>query len=80
MVTGKEDTRAWYLSTTGMIPELRDRIYENCDATTLQTKRLRGDQIEFLTNLIWNAYEHIIGRNVIFHLRKIVELQDAKIR
>ena len=33
-----------------MIPELRDLSYESrllqCDLTTLETRRLRGDQIE----------------------------------
>ena len=47
--------------TTKMIPELRDLSYEErlkeCGLTTLETWRLRGDQIEFFK--ILNGYENI---------------------
>ena len=46
---------------TKMIPELRDLSYEErlkeCGLTTLETRRLRGDQIEVLK--ILNGYENI---------------------
>ena len=52
---------------TKMIPKLRNISYEmrlkECGLTTLETRRLRGDQIEVF--LILNGYENI-GRN-IFH-------------
>ena len=54
-----------------MIPELRDLSYEErlkeCGLTTLQTRRLRGDQIEVFK--ILNGYENI-DRNVFFSLKK----------
>ena len=44
-----------------MIPELRDFIYEErlkeCSLTTLETRHLRGDQIEVFKTL--NGYEYI---------------------
>ena len=44
-----------------MIPELRDLSYESrllqCGLTTLETKRLRGDQIEVFK--IVNGYEDV---------------------
>ena len=47
--------------TTKMIPELRDLSYEErlkeCGLTTLETRRLRGDQIEVFK--ILNGYENI---------------------
>ena len=56
---------------TKMIPELRDLSYEErlkeCDLTTLETRRLRGDQIEVFK--ILNGYEHI-ERNMFFSLKK----------
>ena len=54
-----------------MIPELRDLIYEEHlkerGLTTLETRRLRGDQIE--TFKISNGYENI-DRNTFFSLKK----------
>ena len=56
---------------TKMIPELRDRSYEErlkeCGLTTLETRRLRGDQIEVFK--ILNGYENI-DRNMFFSLKK----------
>ena len=48
-----------------MIPELRDLNYESrlfqCGLTTLETRRLRGDQIEVFK--IVNGYEDV-NRNI----------------
>ena len=56
---------------TKMIPELRDVSYEErlkeCGLTTLETRRLRGDQIEVFK--ILNGYENI-DRNMFFSLKK----------
>ena len=56
---------------TKMIPELRDLSYEErlkeCGLTTLETRRLRGDQIEVFK--ILNGYENI-DRNMFFLLKK----------
>ena len=56
---------------TKMIPELRDLSYEErlkeCGLTTLETRRLRGDQIEVFK--ILNRYENI-DRNMFFSLKK----------
>ena len=56
---------------TKMIPELRDLSYEDrlieCGLTTLETRRLRGDQIEVFK--ILNGYENI-DRNMFFSLKK----------
>ena len=54
-----------------MIPELKDFCYERpklkeCSLTTLETRRLRGDQVEFK---ILNWYENIY-RNMFFSLKK----------
>ena len=50
-----------------MIPELRDLSYKerlkDCGLTTLETRRLRGDQIEVFK--ILNGYENI-DRNMFF--------------
>ena len=54
-----------------MIPELRDLSYESCllqcGLTILQTKRLRGDQIEVFK--ILNGYEDV-DRNMFFKLKE----------
>ena len=56
---------------TKMIPELRDLSYEErlkeCGLTTIETRRLRGDQIEVFK--ILNGYENI-DRNMFFSLKK----------
>ena len=56
---------------TKMIPKLRDLSYEErlkeCGLTTLETRRLRGDQIEVFK--ILNGYENI-ARNMFFSLNK----------
>ena len=54
-----------------MIPELRDLSYEErlkkCSLTTIETRRLREDQIEVFK--ILNGYENI-DRNIFFSLKK----------
>ena len=54
-----------------MIPELRDLSYESrllqCGLTTLETRRLRGDQIEVFK--IVNGYEDV-DRNMFFKLKE----------
>ena len=61
---------------TKMIPELRNLSYEErlkeCGLTTLETRRLRGDQIEVFK--ILNGYENI-DRIFFSHSRKIIELE-----
>ena len=56
---------------TKMIPELRDFSYEShllqCGLTTLETRRLRGDQIEVFK--IVNVYEDV-DRNMFFKLKE----------
>ena len=58
-------------STTKLIPELRDLCYESrllqCGLTTLETRRLRGDQIQLFK--IVNGYEDV-DRNMFFKLKK----------
>ena len=57
-----------------LIPELRDLTYEErlkeCGLTTLETRRLRGDQIEVFK--ILNGYENI-DYNIVF------EIMESKI-
>ena len=54
-----------------MIPELRDLSYESrllqCGLTTLDTRRLRGDQIEVFKRV--NGYEDV-DRNTFFKLKE----------
>ena len=56
---------------TKIIPELRDLTYEErlkeCGLTTLETRRLSGDQIEVFK--ILNGYENS-DRNMFFSLKK----------
>ena len=56
---------------TKIIPYLRDLCYEErlkeCGLTTLETRRLRGDQIDVFKVL--NGYENI-DRNMFFLLKK----------
>ena len=56
---------------TKMIPEFRDFSYESrllqCGLTTLETRRLRGDQIEVFQ--IVNGYEDV-DRNMFFILKE----------
>ena len=53
-----------------MIPELRDFSYESrllqCDLTTLETRRLRRDQIEMFKMV--NGYDNV-DRNIFFKLK-----------
>ena len=53
----------------------KDIDTEECCLTTLETRRLRGDQIEVF--MILNGYENI-DRNVFSHTIKIVELEDMR--
>ena len=54
-----------------MIPKLRNISYEmrlkECGLTTLETRRLRGDQIEVFK--ILNGYENI-DRNIFFTVKE----------
>ena len=56
--------------TTKMIPELTDLSYESrlleCRLTTLETRKLRGDQIEVSKTV--NGYADI-GSNMFFKLK-----------
>ena len=62
------------------IQKLRNISYEmllkECGLTTLETRRLRGDQIEVLK--ILNGYENI-DINIFSRLRKREGLEDMKI-
>ena len=56
---------------TKMISELRDLSYESrlfqCGLTTLETRRLRGDEIEVF--IIVNGYDDV-DRNMFFKLKE----------
>ena len=59
---------------TKLIPELRDLTYEErllkeCGLTTLETRRLRGDQLEVFK--ILNGYENIDSNIFFSKLRKV---------
>ena len=64
-----------------MIPKLRNISYERrlkeCGLTTLEPRRLRGDQIEVFK--ILNGYENI-DRNIFSRLRKREGLEDMELR
>ena len=66
---------------TKMIPELRDLSYEErlkeCGLTTLETRRLRGDQIEVFK--IFNGYENI-DRNMFFSLKKDSRTREHEVK
>ena len=63
-----------------MIPKLRSISYEmrlsECGLTTLDTRRLRRDQIEVFK--ILNRYENI-GRNNFYQLRLREGLEDMQL-
>ena len=61
----KKDIELRYLSFEECLKE--------CSLTTLETRRLRGDQIEVFK--ILNGYENI-DRNMFFPVKKIAELED----
>ena len=64
---------------TKMIPKLRKTSYEmrlkECGLTTLETRRVREDQIEVFK--ILNGYENI-DRNMFSQLRKREGLEDME--
>ena len=55
---------------TKLIPGLKDLRYEERGLTTLETRRLRGDQIEVFK--ILNRYENI-DSNIFFKIKEIKE-------
>ena len=63
-----------------MIQKLRNISYEmrliECGLTTLETRRLRGDQIEVFK--ILNGYGNI-DRNIFSRLRKTEGLEDMEL-
>ena len=67
---------------TKLIPGLRDLRYEErlkkCGLTTLETRRLRGDQIEVFK--ILNGYENIDSNIFFSKLRKVKYLEDTTSR
>ena len=74
-------THNYDVFTNFMIPELRDLSYEErleeCDLTTLVTRRLRGDQIEVFK--ILNGYENI-DRNMFFSLKKDNRTREHEVK
>ena len=65
---------------TKMIPKFRNISYEmrlkECGLTTLDTRRLRGDQIEVFK--ILNGYENI-DRNICSRSRKTEGLENMEL-
>ena len=65
---------------TKIIPKLRNNNYEmrlkECGLITLETRRLRGDQIEVFK--ILNGYGNI-DRNIFSQLRKREGLEDMEL-
>ena len=65
---------------TKIVPKLRNISYEKrlkeCGLTTLETRRLRGDQIEVFK--ILNRYENI-DRNIFSWSRKREGLEDMEL-
>jgi len=63
-----------------MIPKLNNFSYEmrrkECGLTTLETRRLRGDQIEVFK--ILNGYENI-DRNIFSRITKREGLEDMEL-
>ena len=63
------------------MPTLRNISYEmhinECGVTTLETRILRGDQIEVFN--ILNGYEHS-DRNIFYRLRKRKGLADMELQ
>ena len=63
-----------------MIPELRGLSYQEqlkeCGLTTLETRRLRGDQIEVFN--ILSEYQKTLTEIFFSHSRKIIELEDMR--
>ena len=57
---------------TKLIPALRDLRYEErlkeCGLTTLETRRVRGDQIEVFKILKFNGYENIDSK-IFFEIK-----------
>ena len=70
-IQGHRQARKIQRRATKIIPELRHLIYESCllqcGLTTLETRRLRGDQIEVFK--IVNYYQDV-GRNMFFKLEE----------
>ena len=65
--------------TTKLIPELRDLNYESrllqCGLTAIETRRLRGDQIEVFK--IVNGYEDV-DRNMFCKLKESSRTREHK--
>ena len=65
--------------STKIIPELRDLSYESsllqCGLTTLETRRIRGDQIEVFK--ILNGYADV-DRNMFFKLKEGSRIRGNK--